>query len=507
MRPILAFFWFILVPVLALAQDDELPTESNFDIQGSNFLRYDEGKEVNFLTPDLNHPDNQLKRRFFENRLRLDLTKGILHGGVRWLHFRPSANDGSQYGLAAESRVDKRFVEATYDPIALRLGHFSDLWANGLVFSSFENRDLYFDSELDGARIRLEGGPLVLTGVRGASADGLLVKHAEVTAGRTEWRGGDLGMGFSYLNIDSGFYNEAHVSGLDLRVSRGPVSLNVERAWNEFFTSASSAEGHATYAGISLSKWNWSLLFDYKDYAYGYATPFQNPPIAYREISPRLLQGREPHVMNIPNEVGYQIELSGQLRSGTYTTLHFHQASRHPDKDQSIPFPTLKDVDAPIWEVFGNVSHDLPESRTLFLEVGANEEAATTWQKRKWAQMRFGTPFRKSQAVDVEIEELFITDVIRNEEQFLDQLYALEWSNGERLSLTASFQTTDDEELKQREGDNWFSLEAATTIGAENRHRLLVFYGAERGGLKCSNGVCRQVQAFRGLRLTLETTL
>jgi hypothetical protein len=503
MRLFLAAIFLAALSILAFAQDEP---EDDFSVQGSNLLRYDEGDEVNFLTPGIAHPDNMLRRRFFENRLRLDLTKGALHGGVRWLHFRPSQNDQEQYGLAAESRIDKRFVEGTYHPVSLRLGHFSDLWAHGLVFSSFENRDLYFDSELDGVRAQLEGGPLRLTGIRGASAEGLLVKHAELTGGRTEWRGGDLGMGFSYLNIDSGYYAESHVSGVDLKVSRGPVAFSAERAWNETFSSGASAEGHATYIGVVLSKWNWSLLLDYKDYDYGYATPFQNPPIGYREVGPRVLQGREPHVMNIPNEVGYQAELSGQVRPTTYATLHYHRTSRHAADDPALPLPTLEQEDAPFWEGFVNLSHDLPASRAVFVELGANEEAATTWQKRKWVQARFTTPFRAKHELEFEVEELLITDVIRDDEKYLDQFYSLGWSSG-KLSLVGIYQTTNDDELKRREGNGWPSVEAAVTLGEEDRHRMILFYGRERGGLKCSNGVCRQVQAFEGFRLTLETSL
>jgi hypothetical protein len=34
---------------------------------------------------------------------------------------------------------------------------------------------------------------------------------------------------------------------------------------------------------------------------------------------------------------------------------------------------------------------------------------------------------------------------------------------------------------------------------------LRVFYGQERGGLKCTGGVCRRVQAFEGWKLSLDS--
>jgi hypothetical protein len=108
--------------------------------------------------------------------------------------------------------------------------------------------------------------------------------------------------------------------------------------------------------------------------------------------------------------------------------------------------------------------------------------------------------------LEFEIEELSLTDRTRNDEKFQDQLFSVGWSRT-NFSLVAIYQMTDDEDLKAREGDNWPSVESAITFGENGRHRMILFYGRERGGLKCSNGVCRQVQAFSGFRLTLETTL
>ncbi|MBI5059211.1 hypothetical protein HZB60_05435 [candidate division KSB1 bacterium] len=493
----------LLTAALAFSQDSG---ESEFEIQGSNILKYDQGEEVDFSRPNDKHPDNLLKRRFVENRLRLDVYRGNLRGGMRFLYFRPSDNDRNQYGLPEETRIDKRFIEAALHPVTLRVGHYGDLWANGLAFSSFENRDLYFDSELDGVRAQIEAGPLTAIGLRGSSADGLLVKRADASGGRLQWRGGLAGLGFSYVRVDSGFYAETNVSGLDLKFNRGVFTLNLERAWSETFVASGSGEGHATYVGVVLSKWSWSLLADYKDYDYGYVTPFQNPPTVYRELGPRLLQGREPHVMNIPNEVGYQLELSGQTTGTTFATLHYHAASRHAHDQSGIPRPTLQQVDAPFWECFANVEQSLPRDRSLFVELGANEEASGTWQQRKWVQTRFSTPLRAIQ-LDLEIEELFLTDKTRNDEDFLDQFYSagLTWKNG--FSVSGVYQLSNDRELQDKEGPSWPSVETALSFGENDRHRAILFYGRERGGLKCSNGVCRQVQAFSGFRLTLETSL
>ena len=482
------------------AQEDD-----GFTIEGSNITRFDGGDEVDPRLAEFEYPDNTISRRFLENRLRLDVYRGNIRVGGRLLYFRPSESDKVQFGLEDESRVDKRYLEATLEPLKLRAGHFSELWGSGLVLSSFENRELYFDSELDGVHAELDVGPFVVTALRGSSANGYLVKQAEVTGTHIAGQVGASGLGFSYAFIDSGYYPEESVAGIDWRLTRGIATVYGERAWNQVSLGATEPEGHATYLGLVLSKWNWSLLFDYKDYDYGRFTPFQNPPTAYREVGPRLLQGREPHVLNTADEVGYQVELSGQLTSKTFVTLHYNVTSQHVEDDQFIPFPSLKQDDSPYWESFLSIEHDLPAERHVFAELGANEQAAVDWQKRKWLWAKFRTPVRSS-TIEIETEQMLVTDKIRDDEEFHDQLYGIAWEPTANFSIGAQAQFTDDDEIKRKEGESWLSAEAAMIFGS-GAHRLIAFYGRERGGLKCSNGVCRQVQAFTGWRLTLETSL
>jgi hypothetical protein len=226
----------------------------------------------------------------------------------------------------------------------------------------------------------------------------------------------------------------------------------------------------------------------------------------YREIGPNLLHSREPHVMDVPNEVGYQAELSGQVTSTTFATAHYNLSSQHAKDQSGIPRPTLKQEDAPFWEFFANVEQDLSHGRTAYIELGTNEEAATVWQKRKWAWVKVSSPLTTGQDIGIESETLLITDKTGVQRDFTDQMLGVDWSLGGWFSLALQHQFSNDSELAKKEGKNWPSAEAALTF-SEGKHRLVVFYGKERGGLRCSNGVCRQVQAFTGLRVTLETTL
>ncbi|MCB9357239.1 MAG: hypothetical protein H6506_01195 [Calditrichaeota bacterium] len=501
MTKFLVFCTFLLLAVPAWAQLEDI------ELDGSNQLRFDDGREVDTQRAGLEHPDNTIRRHFIENRLLLNLFSGDFHLGGRFLYFRPAEADVDQFRLADENRFDKRFFEGKIAPFDFRFGHFSDLWGSGLVFSAFENRDLYFDSELDGARVQLNAGSIKLIGATGTTEDGPLVPEMKATAGRVELSPGKgRRLGFSYVYHDSLSNPEMGVAGVDWNITRGILNLYGERAWNEAVLAGGNSAGHATFAGLTLSKWGWSLLAEYADYDYRINTPIQNPPTTHREVGPRLLQGREPHVLNIADEVGVQVELNGSVGENTYVTAHYNASSRHSDEDESVPLPALEEKYRPYWEVFANADHTFGGGEILILEVGANEEAAVVWQERKWGQVRFKFHIRGDQELELETEQLLITDRTRDDEKFHDMLYGVSWVPSHILSLNASVQFTDDEELKKREGEFWAGGEVAMQL-AGGKHRAILFYGSERGGLKCSNGVCRQVQAFSGLRFTLETSL
>ena len=137
----------------------------------------------------------------------------------------------------------------------------------------FENRDLYFDSELEGFRAKMDVGPLRLTGLTGTTPSGFLVKKTEVTAGRIEAGGSEGLLGFSYVNVDSGYYREADVAAVDWNFTRGIATIYGEQAWKETNlgsrTDGRFLDRHASYYGLNLNKWNWSLLLEYSNYDYG----------------------------------------------------------------------------------------------------------------------------------------------------------------------------------------------------------------------------------------------
>ena len=70
-----------------------------------------------------------------------------------------------------------------------------------------------------------------------------------------------------------------------------------------------------------------------------------------------------------------------------------------------------------------------------------------------------------------------------------------------KWSLTVSNESTNsDETLSNFDSNTWNSI--ALTYRIEADSALEIFYGSIRGGLDCTNGVCRYIQSFEnGLRI------
>jgi hypothetical protein len=82
----------------------------------------------------------------------------------------------------------------------------------------------------------------------------------------------------------------------------------------------------------------------------------------------------------------------------------------------------------------------------------------------------------------------------------MNNLFSVSLSRSPNISATFSAEFTNDEEEPTGK-KNWFIGEVSYKFNSANS--LTVSYGTERGGLKCTNGICRFVRPFEGLRLTL----
>ena len=91
----------------------------------------------------------------------------------------------------------------------------------------------------------------------------------------------------------------------------------------------------------------------------------------------------------------------------------------------------------------------------------------------------------------------------RGEEQYKSHQYISSVDFGSKLSIAGILDLSDDPELV---GDGqWISGEI--TLKPKSSMWIRASSGAEKGGVRCTSGVCRVISPFEGFRLAMEVRI
>jgi hypothetical protein len=212
-----------------------------------------------------------------------------------------------------------------------------------------------------------------------------------------------------------------------------------------------------------------------------------------------------------------------------YLTLNtnFAMASRHYDyelnpstfqferkKVGSDLFPSLNKLRSPFWEIYFDMEYYFPEELASYLRIGFDRRVEI-----KNEQMDFFNPIQPTRITTLPFEiqkvwsENLITKFISESqwvfeypqtERFFNQFFNVSFTFFSKYSAGFRYElTTNKFETGGRK--NWFVFEGGVRF--ESNHTFILSYGRERGGTVCSNGICRQVLPFDGLRITLNTNI
>ena len=86
------------------------------------------------------------------------------------------------------------------------------------------------------------------------------------------------------------------------------------------------------------------------------------------------------------------------------------------------------------------------------------------------------------------------------QKDYNNNFFSLSMSRSPDLTLTINTEITNDD-YDPSGKKNWVQGEIAYKL--TTTHILTASYGAERGGLKCTSGICRYVNPFKGFRFTI----
>ena len=341
-------------------------------------------------------------------------------------------------------------------------------------------------------------------------------------------------------------------------IGNSSLFLEVLKKTSQEPTTNYDNEGTGLYSNLMLPIGDWSLLVEYKNYnfiklspldkdnfinQFGYHADFINPPPGYYEHT-TILNGRIARQANINDEIGYQVKLSGPIGINHTASINIAKASQHQswiqndnyewETDKAIDWmPSSKAFAIPYNEIFINFDGNFFNHK-LFYEIG--------WSSIKDVEYLFANrnlnnaPFRlhellNSQSIPLsltyamndkysfevkyEYQELKQGSIreMNNESSFMsvvgkplryNNVISLGLASSPKWSITYLQDNTSIDELSLK-ADQWVSWEILYRV--KQNILLTYFNGSLKGGLVCSNGVCRYKQPFEdGQKVTLVYT-
>ena len=524
----------------------------NLKASVSNELRYGSGYE--YIST------HKTSKEYFENltNARLDVNDVIF--GIRF-----EVSDPIEYGRDFKG-IRKRYIEYKHKSgISLRAGDFFDIISRGLSLNVFEDRGLAYDTGIDGVRIiyknnfgkkkpvkvkaQIIGGNLEYSDflnperienykIRNANLEISPIKRLTFGTNYVHSKG-EIPTGGITTNITADipeFYVDLNLPNFQFYSSYAHKHINTEP--NTIFPVEISADGDGLYSSASYTYEGLGITLEYKNYRFDLTEPnnrstdrptkmlpFQNPPTAIKEHTATLIS-RNPHVVDFNDEVGGQIDIFYVASDKLSFNLNGAIASRHYeyedsdttskivykriDRDNSF-IPSLDDAFSPFWEVYFETEYyateDFYTKLAFARQNGILYNQIFPLASEKLFTTTIPTEFRYSLNKEFTLKLIFEQQWVHNsiridQKSFMNQFVSLSLSKSPDLSITFNSEFSNDEEEPTAK-KSWFLGEVLYKINQSNS--VIVSYGSERGGLRCTNGICRFVNPFEGFRATVQT--
>jgi hypothetical protein len=507
----------------------------------SNLMRYGDGKRI--------FGSLKLQQKYFENLtdVRISLPQSFTIG------FRLLYDDPPEVGETFRG-ISRRFIEFNMDDIYMRGGNSSALFGRGLALNLFEDRGLAYDTWMDGVQLKYNPDYFNVTLLGGTIdfRDSLTITRHEIY----KIRGGNLEVqpldetifGFSYVYSEGNIPQGATKSGIppknikaeipefyfSLNLSRLSVYLDWSRKWTNIPEDKTTSTGWGLYGAVSYLGDGYGITLDYKNYSFDIRDPygrndltrptrmlpFQNPPIVQKEHSYTLLT-RALHEVNFNDEVGFQIEAFYSLNNNTSINFNTSFSSIHDSyelngftfsriKRAGNFLPSFNKEFFPYYELFleGEHYYDISSAvrlavafrkYTFFNEFSSDKSSTVT--NSFVIPLQVQNVFSEKYSLTFQSEHEWVSEEFKGTTNKLFN-HLITVINSFYSNLTATIRieyTTSDKDVSGRK--NWLSGEIGYRL--MQSHVITVSYGNERGGLACSNGVCRYIQPFEGLRLAI----
>jgi hypothetical protein len=292
----------------------------------------------------------------------------------------------------------------------------------------------------------------------------------------------------------------------------GPFDIYLDQAWIKYDkVFGGETEGSRFYSTIYSEWFGTGITYEYKNYFTPYLLKsVSNPPIVYRE-SNSVLASRNTHSINFGNEIGHQIDINRVVSdyitiSGNFSLSKRHQLNNDPDISFR-QFLIMEEIDsiynyspfrqfyleANGWTMSDRLYYKLAVDHYTEFVDGKNTFALTFPTQWVWKQ-------KNGNSITMYLEGQSKVVKRGSAGEYLNSYLSLSYSFGGKWIMTGFY---DREETKNKV-NYWPGIDMTYKVNSETQVSL--FYGSQKGGLVCANGICAEQPGFEnGMKITLRS--
>jgi hypothetical protein len=430
----------------------------------------------------------QFDRTIFENWLDVSYQHEYFRLGVR--HEINSPPDPFVYpldSLLQHYDLTYRYLEFSVDAFRLTIGNYYTMFGRGLALRTYEDRNLRIDTNLEGLKLNYSGSFIEATALTGRMRDRYNRRDDRLWGIDIGLRvADDLLIGGSYLKNDFSSGLQTDLYAFRLEPNLGPVNIYAEMA------RPANIPNWSGYAVVSYTHPRFSLLIEYKNYnnlalTNRFLTEYNAPPAGSREHSFTLLN-RHPHVLNMNNERGFQIEALIPFSQSIETTLNYsftESQSRFKLFEEYLVqahYDTYQN-----WAVEGIMAWNFDRT--------SGTENITPILSVDYSWKRIHT-------IHAEIQHQHVTN-LTDRSEYDDDVLVVEYTRAPWLNFAVVGEYSNRYQLTTVTDDTKYWIYVQCILNILKDHQFSILYGKRQAGFVCAGGVCRFEPEFDGLELKL----
>lgn len=404
----------------------------------------------------------------------------------------------------------KRALSFEHEGIKISAGHFFTTLGKGITLHSYEDRELGWNSNIDGIHFtfayekfeaQLFGGKMrdndgnryvLLQGgsIRFLPGElfypGLTAVVTEIGNQTHYWGSltGELYLPFGQIEAEFAAYDFG-------KKESGFTLTNIFTDWNSF-----SSLGRAAYFNGSFFIGPLTLFVEGKNYkAFALADQalsFNAPPTVTREHLFGLFSDMKPDAFKGEGEKGLLVEVTGSLPRDNLFSVGYSNCRKEDSQDLLFD------------EVYGQVDWQFSSVKTISGAGLQRDDAGRYIHGAVHAELSLDKVSLKGEFAH---QHRKLTRNFDPARQFFYQTFELGISFDNLVLSGIGAATSDPDKKKSNNGlytKGWFGGQINLSI--REKHRLSFFAGTRKGGKICAGGICVKKPELRGAELTFSSS-